>query len=216
MISKILQPEGNYYDKYGSKNPIEKLIMKGFFDSIDDMLEFSGIAMMGGYCLEAGCGEGNLTQHISNWFCKFDTAVTFNAFDISEKLIEENKYKFSEISFFTHNIYENLESKFIPVGEKYNLIVCSEVLEHLERPKDAIENLKNYGNRFIISVPNEPLWRILNVVRGKYLRDFGNTPGHIQHFSMKKFCNMLNECGLRVRKISRPLPWLMVYCEYDI
>lgn len=71
----------------------------------------------------------------------------------------------------------------------------------------------NYGDRFILSVPNEPIWRIMNMVRGKYIRDFGNTPGHIQHFSMKAFKQMIEGCGLYVVKKSKPLPWLMVYCE---
>jgi hypothetical protein len=30
-------------------------------------------------------------------------------------------------------------------------------------------------------VPREPIWRIGNMARGRYLGDLGNTPGHIQH-----------------------------------
>src|SRR3712207_8488836 len=29
----------------------------------------------------------------------------------------------------------------------------------------------------LVSVPREPLWRMLNVARGAYVKDLGNTPG---------------------------------------
>ena len=36
-------------------------------------------------------------------------------------------------------------------------------------------------------VPREPVWRVLNVARGRYVRWLGNPPGHIQHFSRAAF-----------------------------
>ena len=37
----------------------------------------------------------------------------------------------------------------------------------------------------LVSVPREPLWRALNVARGAYLRELGNTPGHVNHWSKR-------------------------------
>ena len=48
MAEDLFQPEGNYYDKYGSKNPVVKIMMKGFFGAVDNMLESSQIAARGG------------------------------------------------------------------------------------------------------------------------------------------------------------------------
>ncbi len=48
MKKDVIQPEGNYYDKYGSKNPIEKKLISGFFAAFDTMLDVSGIAVWGG------------------------------------------------------------------------------------------------------------------------------------------------------------------------
>ena len=39
----------------------------------------------------------------------------------------------------------------------------------------------------LVSVPHEPLWRALNVARGAYLRELGNTPGHLNHWTRAAF-----------------------------
>ena len=213
MTGNEFQPEGNYYDKYGSKNPIVKKLMKGFFSALDSMLEASGFGTSDGECLEAGCGEGNVTDHICRFISGTGKNIGFTAFDISSNLTEENKKNYPNVRFFQHDIYEPLDSGTVPASGEFDLIVCSEVLEHLEEPEKAVRNLMQYGSRFIFSVPCEPVWRILNMARGKYLSHMGNTPGHIQHYSYKGFIKMLGGCGLKVVKSARPLPWSMVYCE---
>lgn len=95
-------------------------------------------------------------------------------------------------------------------------MICSEVMEHLEYPEKALDMLKSVSSEYILlSVPNEPIWRILNVCRGKYLRQLGNTPGHIQHWSTKQFCRMLCENGCDIIAVKRPFPWTMVLVKYD-
>jgi hypothetical protein len=58
-------------------------------------------------------------------------------------------------------------------------------------------------------VPNEPLWRVLNFSRGKYLADWGNTPGHLNHWSPGAFRAFL-EKELIIEDMRRPLPWTVV------
>ncbi len=172
---------------------------------------------MGGQILEAGCGEGNVIGHIKEYISGLGSGADFGftAFDISEQLIDYNMAKYPDVTFFSHNIYETIDASYLTASGCFNLIICSEVLEHLEEPGAAVKNLMKYGDRFIFSVPNEPTWRILNTVRGKYLKELGNTPGHIQHFSIKSFEKMLKSCGLRIVETKRPLPWLMVYCQKE-
>ena len=52
MAKEMMQPEGNYYDKYGSKNPIVRRLVGGFFSAMDVMLEESGFS--GGVFLRGG------------------------------------------------------------------------------------------------------------------------------------------------------------------
>lgn len=158
--------------------------------------------------MEAGCGEGNVSNLVWQYLkCKgYD--VDFEAFDISDKIIKEASRGNPNIIFSVNNIYS------IHSEKKFDLLICSEVCEHLEMPRKAIEELKKLSSEFIFSVPNEPIWRILNMVRGKYIRRLGNTPGHIQHWSKRKFVKMLkDECKLEPVLIKAPLPWTMVYCR---
>lgn len=197
----VVQPEGNYYDKYNSTNPIVKWMMKHFFSDLDSLLNGQTPHKI----LEAGCGEGKVTGRLSK---KFGEQCEIQAFDISEKVIAEAKEHNPKISFSVGNIYD-IDAE----DETFDLVVCCEVLEHLEKPEKALKELKRvisvkgYG---VISVPREPLWRVLNMARGKYIKDLGNTPGHIQHWSSKKFVKFIGENGFEVLGVKKPIPWTMV------
>ena len=53
------------------------------------------------------------------------------------------------------------------------------------------------------------MWRILNVARGKYWSSFGNTPGHVQHFSRRAVINLV-ESRLKIAEVGHPFPWTIV------
>ena len=94
-----------------------------------------------------------------------------------------------------------------------DLVVCCEVLEHLEQPEVALQALQRIEFRhLIVSVPKEPLWCALNLARGKYIADWGNTPGHIQHWSKTGFIRMVSKY-FDVLEVRSPLPWTMLLCR---
>lgn len=204
-----IQPEGNYYDKYNSKNIIVQWMMRKYFKDLDSLLPKAKDEIR---ILEAGCGEGEVAVHIAKHYqerCKID------AFDISEQVITYAQNKFPDIRFTQGNIYDIADSVDCS-GEGYGLVLCCEVLEHLEYPEKALEQLTYVSDEYmIVSVPSEPIWRLLNIIRGKYLKDFGNTPGHIQHWSCRKFVDFLRKSGMKVEKIKKPLPWTMVLLKKD-
>ncbi|HZJ28201.1 MAG TPA: methyltransferase type 11, partial [Acidimicrobiia bacterium] len=61
-------------------------------------------------------------------------------------------------------------------------------------------------------VPREPLWRVANMARGKYWRDLGNTPGHIQHWGRRSFAARV-ACHFDIVSVASPPPWTMVSAE---
>ena len=65
------------------------------------------------------------------------------------------------------------------------------------------------SRHLLVSVPREPLWRALNVGRGAYVRQLGNTPGHVNHWSKAGFLRMLERHG-DVLEARSPFPWTMV------
>ncbi|MBA3475483.1 MAG: methyltransferase domain-containing protein [Actinobacteria bacterium] len=100
-----------------------------------------------------------------------------------------------------------------PAEHSAELVVCCEVLEHLPDPEEALDVLGSLASPWLLaSVPREPLWRALNMARGAYLRDLGNTPGHLGHWSKRGFLEMLSE-RFEVVEVRNPLPWTMGLCR---
>jgi hypothetical protein len=60
-----------------------------------------------------------------------------------------------------------------------------------------------------VSVPREPLWRVLNLARGAYWTQLGNTPGHLNHWSRSAFVRLLLRHG-EVVEARSPFPWTML------
>jgi hypothetical protein len=91
-----------------------------------------------------------------------------------------------------------------------DLVICCEVLEHLPDPEATLRSLTRAARRAVVlSVPREPLWRVLNVARGKYWSELGNTPGHLQHWSSRGFAQFVGR-HLEIVEIRTPLPWTAV------
>jgi hypothetical protein len=50
---------------------------------------------------------------------------------------------------------------------------------------------------------------MLNVARGAYVRQLGNTPGHLNHWSRTSFTRLLARHGEPI-EVRSPFPWTMV------
>ncbi len=94
----------------------------------------------------------------------------------------------------------------------FDLVLAVEVLEHLPDPARALDELARVarpGATAVLSVPSEPLWRALNLARGKYVGELGNTPGHIQHWTPRSFRRLVSR-RFEVRAVRRPVPWTVL------
>jgi hypothetical protein len=93
------------------------------------------------------------------------------------------------------------------------LIVCCEVMEHLEDPDAALGVVASLARPWaIVSVPREPLWRVLNLARLRYVGELGNTPGHLNHWSRRGFARFVAR-RLEIVELRAPLPWTMALCR---
>jgi SAM-dependent methyltransferase len=201
-ISSYENVAGNAYDKYHTRNPIARRLMRGFLAAFDQLAEKGQPAR----AYEIGCGEGHLSarlmgQGIDACGCDLDPEIVGTANDLSAQLGKGKR-------FDVRSIYD-----FAPGEVETDLIVCCEVLEHLPDPATALKILASQRARhWLISVPREPVWRALNLARGKYATALGNTPGHIQHWSSSAFIREV-EAHLKIVAVRRPLPWTMLLCE---
>lgn len=205
-MKREMQPEGNYYDKYNTKNKIERWLMNNFFRKCANVLDETDLEQ--GTILEAGCGEGNFTHFLYQIFGDKKYGNKIEAFDISRKCVQEAKVKCPDVHFYTGSIYH------MKIKDPYDLVVASEVLEHMDKPELAIDRLFEASSRYLfLTVPKEPLWRILNMMRGKYWSRLGNTPGHVQHWNrrtLKKLILMRGGVKTEFVKIVPACPWFIV------
>lgn len=189
---------GNYFDKYRSKNPIHRWLMRGFLSNVCSLLntiEFESI-------LEVGCGPGDLAARI------LTQPANYVGIDIDSNEIETARTRYPNLSFQVASAYTlPAESKSI------DLVLACEVLEHLDDPALALTEIERVAREWVlVSVPREPMWRILNMARGKYWTKLGNTPGHVQHYSRRSLVGLLKK-RFRIHAVRTPLPWTLVLCS---
>jgi hypothetical protein len=93
---------------------------------------------------------------------------------------------------------------------EFELASAIEVLEHLPDPEHTVgEMARCAASHLLVSVPREPLWRMLNMARGAYWSALGNTPGHLNHWSKRSFVELLSRHG-EVAEVRSPFPWTML------
>ena len=197
---------GNTYDKYGSANPLVRRIMRGFTSRLERYVDRAAPASIH----EVGCGEGYWTLR---WVRR---GVPCRGTDFAAAVIDHARANARGAGldpgmFAVRSVYD-----LAPPDDRADLIVCCEVLEHLPDPRTALARLAAVAGRHVIlSVPREPLWRTLNVLRGAYLRDVGNTPGHVQHWSRRGFVRLVEAAlpGFEIIDQCAPLPWTMLLCR---
>jgi ubiquinone/menaquinone biosynthesis C-methylase UbiE len=104
-----------------------------------------------------------------------------------------------------------MRAESLPFADnQFDLVAAIEALEHIPDPERTIAEMARVANGYLlVSVPREPLWRVLNVARGAYLRQLGNTPGHVNHFSKGSFLRLLERYG-EVMQARSPFPWTML------
>jgi SAM-dependent methyltransferase len=203
VTDKTVQPAGNYYDKYGSRNPIVRWMMAGFMGAFEELVDVSGAK----HALEIGCGEGELSIVMAR------RGIQVAGCDIAPEAVAEARRR-TAAAGATVDLWEQRLEDFEDT-DRYAapLVVCCEVLEHLDDPELGLRILSDLARPWLLcSVPREPIWRVLNVGRGKYLRDFGNTPGHVNHWSRRGFEAFV---GTRfdIEQVRTPLPWTMLLCR---
>jgi ubiquinone/menaquinone biosynthesis C-methylase UbiE len=187
-----------FTDKYTKTGKVGNLLVRNFFKTIKQLSPSDATSV-----LEVGCGAGYSMEELRTFF---KPTTTFSASDIDPELVRLAKEKNPTVDCQTASIYA------LPYADhSFDCIFCLEVLEHLEHPEKALAELARVSKKYVIaSTPREPIWRMLNMMRGKYLRDFGNTHGHINHWSSRTLRNLVARY-FDIVEVAKPLPWTMIY-----
>jgi 2-polyprenyl-3-methyl-5-hydroxy-6-metoxy-1,4-benzoquinol methylase len=195
---------GNTYDKYGSSNPLVRRMMSGFERTLDDLLAASSPQTL----LDVGCGEGVL---VHKWAQRLPAARVVGI-DLEEDSIQAGWRERQAPNLE----YRVMKAENLPFADgEFELASAIEVLEHVPDPEHTVAEMARCASgHLLVSVPREPMWRMLNMARGAYLSDLGNTPGHLNHWSKRSFVRMLERHG-KVVQARSPFPWTMLLVRVD-
>ncbi|MFZ1155241.1 MAG: class I SAM-dependent methyltransferase [Solirubrobacteraceae bacterium] len=190
---------GNTYDKYGSTNPFVKRMMNGFEQTLEQLFTAASPASL----LDVGCGEGVL---VHQWAQQLGEARVVGI-DLEEPSIQAGWADRQAPNLQ----YRVMRAENLPFADsEFDVVTAIEVLEHVPDPEHTLSEMARCAQRhLLVSVPREPLWRMLNMARGAYWSDLGNTPGHLNHWSKRSFTQLLSRYG-KVVEARSPFPWTML------
>jgi 2-polyprenyl-3-methyl-5-hydroxy-6-metoxy-1,4-benzoquinol methylase len=192
-------PTGNTFDKYGSRNPVVKRLMSGFHATLDELWRRAAPSSV----LDVGCGEGVLTVQ---WAERLGGGrVVGIDLDDPKLRAEWTKRERPNLEFRAEEA-----TRLSFADDEFDLAAAIEVLEHVPEPEATLAEMARVARgHLLVSVPREPLWRGLNLARGAYWRELGNTPGHVNHWSKRGFVSLLSRYGA-VEEARSPFPWTML------
>lgn len=184
--------------KYRAKNPLQRALIRRFAHTLHGLFLEAGPAKS---VLEIGVGEGFLSGYLSEKL----PGVSFTGIDLAEHDIARLREKFPRITAHAGSAYDL--GRFSP-GD-FDVIMCCEVIEHLDEPGRALDEMRRLApRRLVLSVPHEPWFMLSNLLRGKNVTRFGNDPEHVNHYGPGAFAKLV---GTRfdVLRLETRYPWIL-------
>jgi 2-polyprenyl-3-methyl-5-hydroxy-6-metoxy-1,4-benzoquinol methylase len=181
-------------EKYARTGGVEGRLLARFAAG----LVASGVRTRPASLLDAGCGEGVATQ----WFAEQLPYTHIAGVDARSEAVAEAGRRLPDVELRVGDVYE------LPYPDgAFELVVCTEVLEHLEHPRAALAELARVScGHLLVTVPHEPFFRSGNLARGRYVRRAGSTPGHLNTWGRLGFTRLVAREAEVVRWVGL-FPW---------
>ncbi|MBI4769132.1 MAG: class I SAM-dependent methyltransferase [Chloroflexi bacterium] len=185
--------------KYTDRSPIARYANRRFRETVDALLAGRDFYTV----LDAGCGEGFVLEQVAR-------AGQYAAFGVD---LDSARVRLAA-SRGVPGWLAVANAQQLPYDDNsFDLVMLLEVLEHVGSPEQVLRELRRVARRYLlISVPNEPWWRMGNMARLKYLPAWGNTPEHINHWSARAFIRLVGSC-FSILRATNPVLWTFVLAE---
>jgi len=186
------------FEKHTTKNPVGRVFLNNFLNTVVETTRPLQINSV----LDVGCGEGFTLARLQ----KEKIGKEWQGIEPDETARELGKKLYPKVDIKTGDIY-SLPYK----SNSFDLVMATEVLEHLENPKKAYRELLRVSKKYVlISVPNEPWFTLQRMARFQNILHLGAHPEHIQHWTARAFTKFVKIRGVKLEARKFPIPWTMV------
>ena len=197
------QQESSNLKKYNSKNPLKRYLIKKYMQNLVKLAALRGSERI----CDIGCGEGIIDLFLLSKYPN----LRIEGYDISREAVGIAKVSTSNTNV-EYNVLDVMECGIL-TGNKYDVILFLEVLEHLRDYEQALNKLAGLRfNEIIISVPNEPWFSFGNLLFGKNIMSLGKDKDHSNFFNKKNLTKILSP-HFEIKSILRSFPWLLYKCR---
>jgi len=187
-------------NKHTNPNPLQQWLLARFHRAAAGLSSQTSPRNI----LDAGCGEGIAMRHL---FAEHTGVVgldgSVGALQVASLLNPRRDFAAGRLPDLPFP------------SRSFDLVVCMEVLEHLDDPEAGLAELCRVSSHaLLLSVPNEPLFRGANFLRGKNVGAWGNDPGHVHHWSSQAFIRFVSK-RCRATSWQGSFPWTLALCHVD-
>jgi SAM-dependent methyltransferase len=185
--------------KHLNRSRLQQILLRRFHRTAAEFFAQTGARSV----LDAGCGEGFAMREILH-----HSAAAVVGLDGSVGALRIASMLNPQRNFAVGDLFE------LPFPtSSFDLVVCMEVLEHLDDPQQGLRELCRVSREWLLlTVPNEPFFRGANFLRGKNMHAFGNDPGHVNHWSAWSFLRFVAP-AVQVVTWRTSFPWTLVLCR---
>jgi SAM-dependent methyltransferase len=157
--------------------------------------------------LDAGCGEG----HVTAWVAEALPQARVLGVEPRAEARSAAVARRPGLAIREGDLYALDQA-----DASWDVVLCTEVLEHLERPGAALTELGRVARRaLVLTVPHEPWFRLGNVARARHLTRLGSTPGHLSTWSRRGFAALVGRHA-RVERSRSLFPWQLIVARVDL
>lgn len=185
----IEQVPADYYQKGVKENLLQKIWHTNKLNMVLKSIEYEKKEKI----LDVGCASGWFIFEISK---KYPKSYCFGI-DIYEKGIDYAKKKYSHIKFKTADAHKIPYEK-----EVFDIVICTEVLEHVDDPKLVLTEIKRVlkkGGIAVIELDSGSwLFSFAWYIWRKFLKGKVWNEAHLHSFNVNKLDKLITSCDFKI------------------